>query len=315
MELKIDPEFESVIPTLTEDEQQQLEENILSEGRIINPLIIWNGIIVDGHNRYHIAQRHPQIAFQTYEKQFASKFEALAWICKNQLGRRNLTPQQKKYLVGERYEAQKQSHGASERFFELTAPCDQFGHMEQDSSLLKAISGKTRKEIARDTKTSEGYVERAGHYAKGVDAAEEALPGIKLELLSGSIKPTETAAAAIAKAAPEDRPQLAQQLRMSKDQPQRKSNRQALQEIRDISDSMAAEPTAEKRASDEAGLLFEIQDAVSSMIWRSERCLQDDPKLLQKKYKPRVLHILEEANRYYQHIGGLNEYEAFEPNL
>lgn len=61
MELKIDPEFESKIPPLTDDEYQLLEENIIADGVILNPLIIWNGVIVDGHNRFHIAKKYPHI--------------------------------------------------------------------------------------------------------------------------------------------------------------------------------------------------------------------------------------------------------------
>ncbi len=54
MKLVIDPEFAEKIPALTKEEFDQLEANILAEGRIIDPLIIWNGIIVDGHNRLRI---------------------------------------------------------------------------------------------------------------------------------------------------------------------------------------------------------------------------------------------------------------------
>ena len=54
MTLTIDPEFAGKIPPLTDEELQQLEENILEDGRVINPLITWNGVIVDGHNRFRI---------------------------------------------------------------------------------------------------------------------------------------------------------------------------------------------------------------------------------------------------------------------
>lgn len=107
--LTIDPEFEAKCPPLTDDELSQLEENILEEGLVLMPLIVWNDTIVDGHNRYRIAQAHPGIGFRTHEKNFNNKYEALSWICKNQLGRRNLTPQQKKYLIGQRYDAEKKN--------------------------------------------------------------------------------------------------------------------------------------------------------------------------------------------------------------
>ena len=115
LHLTIDPEFEGKIPPLREEELKQLEENILADGVVINPLIVWDGVIVDGHNRYRILQKHPEIQFTTYEKQFSDRYAAIAWICKNQLGRRNLTPQQFKYLIGQQYGAEKASHGGDRK--------------------------------------------------------------------------------------------------------------------------------------------------------------------------------------------------------
>ena len=51
-ELVIDPEFESYVPPLTQEEFDLLEENILCMHRVMEPIIVWEGnIIVDGHNR------------------------------------------------------------------------------------------------------------------------------------------------------------------------------------------------------------------------------------------------------------------------
>ena len=113
--LKIDPEFQGKIPPLTFEELNQLEANILRDGRIINPIIVWQGLIVDGHNRYTIVQEHPEISFSTMPLPFESREEVLAWICKNQLGRRNLTPEQKKYLIGKQYEAEKCANGGDRK--------------------------------------------------------------------------------------------------------------------------------------------------------------------------------------------------------
>ena len=99
-QLKIDPEFEKVIPPLTKDEYHQLEENILDDGRIMMPIAVWGDIIVDGHNRYRIACEYGDIPFSTTQLDFANRYEVIAWICKNQLGRRNLSDEQKTYLLG-----------------------------------------------------------------------------------------------------------------------------------------------------------------------------------------------------------------------
>ena len=59
--LKIDPEFQSQIPPLTDDEYKQLEENILKEGKLLSPLIVWNNTLVDGHNRYAIDRKSTRL--------------------------------------------------------------------------------------------------------------------------------------------------------------------------------------------------------------------------------------------------------------
>ena len=171
--LTIDPEFEGKIPPLREEELKQLEENILADGVVINPLIIWDGVLVDGHNRYRILQKHPEIQFTTYEKEFPDRYAAIAWICKNQLGRRNLTPQQFKYLIGLQYEAEKcSSNYNGNRFTSLDkSRCVQNEHTYKPE--------RTAERIARENNLSGSYVRRAEHFAKGVDAAEKVAPGIK----------------------------------------------------------------------------------------------------------------------------------------
>lgn len=86
--MKILQELESLIPPLSNEEYKQLEQNILEEG-IREPLITWNGILVDGHNRYRIAQEH-DINYETLEKQFDNINCVKEWMINNQFGRRNL---------------------------------------------------------------------------------------------------------------------------------------------------------------------------------------------------------------------------------
>lgn len=87
--IKIDDEFKNLIPPLTPDEYKGLEESILKEG-CRDSIVTWNGTIIDGHNRYEICVKHG-IAFQTTEKDFKSRDEALLWMIDNQKSRRNLT--------------------------------------------------------------------------------------------------------------------------------------------------------------------------------------------------------------------------------
>ena len=73
-DLKIDPEFEEKIPPLTEDEFSLLEQNIVTDGEVLDPLIIWNNTILDGHNRYRILKKHPEIPFKTFPKEFPDNY-------------------------------------------------------------------------------------------------------------------------------------------------------------------------------------------------------------------------------------------------
>ncbi len=69
---------------------------------------MWKGrnILVDGHNRFKIATKH-NLPYEVIQKDFESREHALNWIIANQLGRRNLSDNQKKYLMGKRYETEK----------------------------------------------------------------------------------------------------------------------------------------------------------------------------------------------------------------
>ena len=69
-QLKIDPEFQNQINPPSFEETHQLEMNILKEERVLNPIITWNGYIVDGHTRYQILRKYPFIPFEVIEKNF-----------------------------------------------------------------------------------------------------------------------------------------------------------------------------------------------------------------------------------------------------
>jgi site-specific DNA-methyltransferase (adenine-specific) len=95
--MQILQELESLIPPLSNEEFKQLERNILEEG-IREPLIIWNGILIDGHNRYRIAQEH-DMNYETLEKEFDNINRVKEWMINNQFGRRNLSNYQRSVLA------------------------------------------------------------------------------------------------------------------------------------------------------------------------------------------------------------------------
>ncbi|WP_304635067.1 hypothetical protein [uncultured Oscillibacter sp.] len=306
--LIIDPEFRDKIPPLTEDEFSLLEENILSDGAVFSPLIVWDGTILDGHNRYEIIQKHPELTYAVHKVSFANRYEAISWICKHQLGRRNLTPQQKKYLIGQRYEAEKQAdafHGNQHTLSDESGADKKCPH--QNSRHV------TQSRIAKETNTSASYVREAGTFAKGVDAAEEALPGIKQEILTGTIKPTASAVAAVAKADPEERLRLAADLKKSKDDKGKKtrpayhkappttSRKAEMQRIAEIS----AEMERDKAPSTEENVLCSLDGEIVSFMELFDRIFQEYPRLLSDShYRPKLIQIMQKMKQYIADIEG-----------
>lgn len=86
--MQIKDEFKKLIPALSVEEFKQLEQNCLAEG-IREKIITWNGFIIDGHNRFEIANKH-NLHFETESKEFNSEVDAKIWMVNNQFGRRNL---------------------------------------------------------------------------------------------------------------------------------------------------------------------------------------------------------------------------------
>lgn len=295
MELKINPEFESKIPPLDADELKLLEENILSEGVVINPIITWNGVIVDGHNRYHIIQRHPEIKFTIHEKQFEHQFEALAWICKNQLGRRNLTPEQKKYLIGKQYEAEKLGRGG-DRKSENAKSKGQNVHLISEQ--------RTSERIAQENGVNEKYVRRAAHFTKGVDIADEVAPGIRQEILTGAIKPTDAAIASVVRADPEERPALVEQLRNPPKKEPSVSAKKASTSVPDIKKISEEMLTARGKASLD-DVLYELEDALESMIFRWSLCLRTNADIYSSiNCREEINKLVKTGNEFFNQIKG-----------
>ena len=207
--LKIDPEFQSKIPPLQFEEEQQLEQNIITEGRLLNPIIVWNGYILDGHTRYRILKKHSFIKYEVEEIQLANRYEALAWICKNQLGRRNLSPERKKFLLGKEYESTKLAVGGQPGNCNPVKRCGQNDHIVSEK--------RTCERIASEHGVGEKTVRRAEKYSRGIDAAEEAVPGAQEEILTGRIKATDAQIAALPAIPKEERPAILEELRKGKD--------------------------------------------------------------------------------------------------
>lgn len=297
--IKINPEFERLIPPLVDDEFELLKSNILSEKEIYTPIFVWSGFIIDGHHRFKILSENRDIKFRVVEKKFDNKYEAMSWICNNQLGRRNLTTENKRYLIGKRYDAEKILRHINKEFRGnqhtkvVTDQNDQLPTSEKKSSTV------TRDRIARETGTSSGYVQRADEFAKGVDAAEEAVPGIKKEILSGKIKKPAKEIAEIAKAPEEERKALTENLLLRKEKTNVPSDVK-----QNIKSTRAGMRNVDTPVTDES-VLETLNGTIDMFIQNCESTFNNYPNILEDKaIFHKVLKILEKANKYINKIKG-----------
>lgn len=169
--LIIDKEFKTLIRPLRKQEYLQLEKNILCEG-CREPIIIWDGIIVDGHNRYEICHKH-NIPFETKEMNFDSRLEAIAWICANQLGRRNITEETRKYLIGLQYETEKLIAGRKKEEIADTENPDDY--LPEDADIPSRHV--TAQRIAHENNVSYATVQKYAIYTRALDEIEKKVPG------------------------------------------------------------------------------------------------------------------------------------------
>lgn len=150
-DLKVDKEFEDLLPVLSPEELEKLENSILQYG-MLDPIKIWQEpdtgewIIIDGHNRYNILKKH-KINWHYWQDykimgELETRGDVKQWMLEQQLGRRNLSP-------AERYEIVQKFKSV----FQKKAKQNQSLGGKGKSNLLEA---NVQKEMAKATGVSVG---------------------------------------------------------------------------------------------------------------------------------------------------------------
>ena len=175
-EIILDDEFKFLLPELDPETFRLLEENILQYG-VRDPLVLWNGILIDGYNRYKIC-RHHNIPFKTIDMEFQSREEVLIWIISNQVSRRNLTSIQLSHFRGLHYRADKKLQG----------PGRQFVQNREKVQNAPFPSGATADRLAEQYSVSRDTIKRDAKLADAIDAIGETSPEAKRKILSGRVQ-------------------------------------------------------------------------------------------------------------------------------
>ncbi|WP_188795300.1 plasmid replication/partition related protein [Dyella nitratireducens] len=98
MDIVVNEELKAYIDPLTPEEHESLERSLLAEG-CRDALVLWGSVLVDGHNRYGICQKHG-LPFQTVQNpRFQSIEDVHLWMIDQHLGRRSVSDFQRGILA------------------------------------------------------------------------------------------------------------------------------------------------------------------------------------------------------------------------
>ena len=184
--IRIDPEFKSIIPSISPEELAQLESNILQEG-CRDPLVVWQETLIDGHNRYSICTKHG-LPFKTIETEFPDREKAKEWIILNQFGRRNLSAYDRsllalklKGLFREKAEEKRRESGGAVPQKSAKPPIDTrqelarvAGVSHDTISRVEVIEQKAPEEVKEKLRRGDLTIHKAYTYIKRQEVKEQA---------------------------------------------------------------------------------------------------------------------------------------------
>jgi len=168
-EIVVLPELKAYIDPLTLDEHESLERSILDEG-CRDALVLWGNILVDGHNRFGICQKHG-LPFKTVQNERFQNMEDIhLWMIDQHLGRRSVSDYQrgvlalrKREIIAERRAAAAAAVNAVKADASTEAPWEG----DVDPAVAQALANTpkvpdqaldTREALARAARLSAGQV-------------------------------------------------------------------------------------------------------------------------------------------------------------
>ena len=246
MDIVVLEDLKAYIDPLTTDEYEALERSLLAEG-CRDALVLWNDILVDGHNRYGICQKHG-LPFETVQNtRFQSMDDVHLWMIEQHLGRRSVSDYQrgvlalrKRAILGARQRAQRDAEAKAAAPAPEAAAAVEAGTEDRPpwDDVPQPVS---RAELAREAKLSSNQVlmiERI--HAQGTPELVDALKAGEISI---------SAAAAVA-SLPEDEQRSAAQAGKAELKQAAKRARDAKKRTRpgDEADTGETPPPADEKA-------------------------------------------------------------------
>ena len=156
---QIDPEFKRLSIPLSPEEENKLENSLIRKG-CMEPITVWHGCILDGHKRYEICS-YEEMEYETVEMDFATKDEAMLWVCKKHLSTAKLNSVAFRYLLGKRYDLEREMYKKNPEKVHIT-------YMKKQDR-VGAVCGT----LAEETNMNPGTVRKYRTFALQLDRIAE----------------------------------------------------------------------------------------------------------------------------------------------
>ena len=176
MNIVVQPDLKAYIDPLTAEEYGALERSLLNEG-CRDALVLWGEVLVDGHNRHAICQKH-SLPFQTVQsKMFHTMDDVHLWMIEQHLGRRSVSDFQRGVLALRKREI------LALRKAQMSESSDTSAQAKTDDAPATATAStlRTREDIAKAARLSSSQVVLIEKIQK------QAAPEVVAALKSGSI--------------------------------------------------------------------------------------------------------------------------------
>lgn len=170
--MEVKEELSALFPRLSGAARENLKQSISEEG-IREPVVVWSktGWLLDGHNRYDIAQELgidvPVNRIEIATLDHLDDLEiAELWMRRNQAGRRNLSPNELSFNRGRQYELSKKAEGG------------QGGNRnasKDDGAKTAPSFGRTREHVAKDHDVSPRTVANDAAYVRAIESLRDNL--------------------------------------------------------------------------------------------------------------------------------------------
>jgi len=188
MHVTIDPALRDLLPPPSDESRKKLKESIELHGIQEAPVAYCpdhgrDAVLLDAHTRYILSceidgidPEAPGALSQFFadtrgiiDHTVVTQADAKQWVIDRQIGRRNCTPEEMKYLRGLDYTLAKQAHGG-------------------DRSSGQNVHLKTAEKIAKKHGVNEKTIRRDSEFVENLEAVEAVVPGTKIEVLAGRRK-------------------------------------------------------------------------------------------------------------------------------